>query len=253
MANRIFLEYTVIDSDVSRSGRNLTIDQQTTSTRANSTVTIEATLTQDITIQAESEFQSASEFVPSFLNEVLTLMRVVSSAGGSVGTGFADFMNKLDAPFWVKTPPVKIQTQLAFFTKTDSFKDVVEPVTQIVGLSILSRDPNNSNKFILPGINLRNMRNFSSDAIRSQVVSTKLLSLEIPGIIYLPVCMIRSAVPTFSSEVTESSNPLWATIDIAIEGVAPASTDMFVEAIDSKLKMQRQLNYSDAKTKSIFN
>mgnify|MGYP001178146075 CR=1 FL=1 len=242
MANKILLEYR-------------TINPNTSINRDTKTEIIEVSLTSDISIDAQSEWQHASEFVPDFFQRIISLTRVFSAASGSANVGWTDFLNKLDAPMWKNTSPVKVQVQLGFYTKTDSYKDVVKPVTEIVGLTILSKDPNNPDRYILPGINLQNFSRFSSNASAANATSRdmKLISLEIPGIIYLPVALVESAKPTFSKEVTESSYPLWATIDTSFMGVAPASTDMFLKAQENVLLGAYAAEIAENRIKSLIN
>jgi len=241
MANKIFIEYWSI--------KNAASDNKSEVELSSEKETIECSLTQDINIQAQSEFTRFGEVIPSFMSSVLDTMKVISSANGSIGTSLADLINKLDAPFWSGTPPVKVTTQLAFFTKTDSYKDVVKPTVDIVGLTILTRDPK-TNKFIIPGINLKNLSKFSSDARENLSSDSKLISMEIPGIVYLPICLIESAVPTFSNEITESSYPLWSIIDITFMGVTPANIDMFDSAKESQRRQNCEEKYGREKIKS---
>ena len=245
MANKIYLEYRSISSDA----------KGTTAQVLNSVAptVIEAPLISDVVIEANSEWMQLSSFVPAFVSNILNVMNAFSSAGGSVSQSFANFMNSLEMPMWKSTPPAKIQLQLGFFTKTDSLTDVFVPTVDLVGLSILSVDPDNNNKFILPGMNLKNMRKFTSSTGGSNISrKSKLVSFEIPGIIYLPLALVYTAIPTFSKELTESSFPLWSTIDVTIMGVQSGSTNMFTEAYSSTKRWENESNFYAKRIKSYF-
>lgn len=246
MSNKIYIEYKIANTTFDKTKK---IEAKSVS--FSNKKTLEIPMTSDITIEAQSEWSKMGDLVPDFFKKVLNIMGTATSLGGSASEGFVNMMNKLDMPMWQSSPPVKVSVQLGFFTKTDSFADVYDPVTEIVGLSILSRDPTNKNRFITPGINLANMNDFSTDSNTIKKKS-KLMSFEIPGVIYLPLAMVESARPTFSNEITESSYPLWATVDLNIIGAGPATTDMFTEAISSDLRMVKKIEYGFDKIKSIF-
>lgn len=244
MPNKVYLEYKVIERTNYKAGHGVTVQG---TPRLTDTRTFEISLTSDITIEAASEWSTLSGLLPDFLSKTLKLMTTFSSLGGGISKNFAELTNKLELPFWTGSPPAKVNVQLGFFTKTDAYIDVFEPVKEIVGLSILTRDPSDNSRFITPGINLRNFNEVGKDDKSKTTRTGKIVSFEIPGVIYLPYAIIESARPTFSNEVTESSYPLWATIELNIMGVGPASTDMFTEAENSPNKFNKVMDYAFGK------
>lgn len=250
MANKIYIEYKILNSTFDKAKKE---ESKQLSAFLSTKKTLEIPMTSDITIEAVSNWQAIGDFIPDFLNKTISLMTNLSAAGGGVSEGLVGLQNKLQVPMWQSSPPVKISVQLGFFTKTSAYNDVFDPVTELVGLSILSRDPDNDKRFITPGISLANLNDFSAKGGEKKISKkSKLISFEIPGVVYLPLAMVESARPTFSQEVTESSYPLWATVDLNIIGASPASTDMFTEAISSDLRMVKKIEYGFDKIKSIF-
>lgn len=232
MPNKIYIEYKILTG-------NVTVGTASLSNKK----TLEIPLTSDITVEATSEWSRLNDFIPDFLGKTLKLMNTVQSLGGGISEGFANLTNKLELPFWMSSPPVKINAQIGFFTKTDAYTDVVEPIKELLGLSILSRDPDDENRFLTPGINLKNFSQIGKKNESSIPAKSKLVSFEIPGVVYLPIAIIESARPTYSNEVTETSFPLWATLDLNIMGAVPANTDMFDEAIASSNRFIKESDY----------
>jgi len=71
-------------------------------------------------------------------------------------------------------------------------------------------------------------KEFNADfkALGKEANGPKLISVKIPGIIYLPVAMVLSAKPIFSRKRTVNNMPIWAELEIEISGVRPANSSM---------------------------
>lgn len=196
---------------------------------------IVTTLLDDATVEYKTEFSSYSELLPQ-ISDLLNLgTTIMASTGGSVSGGWLGITNLFDMPRWKKTEPVRIQLKLGFYTKTEAYEDVWRPTKQIINQTILTRD---GNQYNVPGLSLTTMKDFStSNAFSSgqkQQFSkkSKLISLEIPGIIYLPIAIVESAVPTYSKNNSLYGYPIWATLDMTAISCFPATSE-FLDAVES--------------------
>ena len=75
----------------------------------------------------------------------------------------------------------------------------------------------------------------------------KLVSLEIPGILYLELAVIERAIPTFSKQITDSSYPLWAIVETTFMGVFPADDTMFTDPSFIIRNKGRAINFQGKK------
>jgi len=167
------------------------------------------------------------------LSNIIHLVSTISSSAGSIGEGLLGLTNQLDAARWEKTDPIRLSVRLGFFTKDDSFANVVEPVQTLVGMSILTYDAQNK-RYATPGMNLKNMSDFTKQKGKSTegFLGSKFCSVVIPGIVYIPIAYIEKATPTFSRQVTERDMPLWATLELLLVGTFPALESDFTNSTD---------------------
>ncbi len=213
MANKIFLQY--MDTN----------QQETTSIFP---------LTEDPTLEVGSEFKSFSDDIPQ-ISSILALMQNLGTTGGEASQGITNLLTALDAPRWQKTNPVRITTKLLFYTEENPYDDVYKPMTDIMSLSILTVKGEGENaRIAIPGISLRNFSDFQligtqteSDVKKRFSEYSKIISIEIPGVIYLEKAIVEKAVPTYSKETTDSGFPLWGSLDMTMVSLAPAHTGMF--------------------------
>ncbi len=188
------------------------------------------------TIEVSSEFATFSDLAPS-MEGIIRQSANFSSASGTVSQGTLNLVNMFDVPRWQKTNPVRINTKLVMYTETDSKKDVYDKIIDLVNLNILSRTQESLNSgdkkftYETPGLSLKNMKASkisNGDDNKNIKKRSKLVSLKIPGIIYLPLAFISKAVPTFSKNITESGYSLWGSLDLEFQSLTPATSDMFI-------------------------
>jgi len=195
------------------------------------TSTFEAPLLDDVTIETNTQYSTLAELVPSTLMNIFTLMRNLGTLGGRGGAGIVNLQNRLDLPRWQKTDPPKVQMKLGFFTKENPEEDVLNPVIDLVGSSILTYE-RSTNSYILPGVSLATSVSGPTSGIGGRAANAKLISMEIPGLIYIPLGLVERAIPTWSKEITESAIPLWCQLDLTIMGLMPATTEIYTGARD---------------------
>jgi len=187
-------------------------------------------ITEDIGIEAISKFSSFSEVVPTFSDVIDQATSISAGAAGSVGAGLLESKNLFDIPRWKGTDPAKLIVKLFFENKTDPRADIFAPMTKLMGYNILTK--NQDNTYQVPGISLNSLESFRKTGLNSNTLAknSKLLSIAIPGVIYLPIAILERATPIISKEITESGFPLWGQLDCSFVGAFPATTEIFEEA-----------------------
>jgi hypothetical protein len=203
-------------------------------------------LIEDINIETASQFQTWGGLVPS-LDAGTDMVNNMAAAAGTIRNEFITFKNMFDLPRWTKTDPIKFTTKLSFYTKTDPKKDVFDKMKYIMSLSILTKNSNQT--FTVPGIGARNIGDMLSQGKDAEVNSlykaaqksenqygtaketfdykSKIISLEIPGVIYLNYAFITTCQPIISKQKTEKGYPLWGEMNITFSGLFPASDQIF--------------------------
>lgn len=205
-------------------------------------------LLEDVTLQFDSEFKSFADDLP-MINEIVDIVQNIATLPGTLSTGMMNLRNLFDAKRWKSTSPVILSVKLLFFTKDKPKEDVFDPIMKLCYYSILSYIKEGgvqTETMQLPGISLQNLSEYQQkkaaakegkeikeeeikQVTKSKGLSThknKLVSVEIPGVIYLDRAMITKATPTFSKEITESGYPLWGNLEITIESLVPANSRM---------------------------
>ena len=181
----------------------------------------------EIQINYETEFASLGEMVPS-INDMVNLAGNVLSLGGKAGTGMLNIKNMLSVPKWQWTKPPRVNVKLHFYTKNDPEKDVALNMQDLINLYIITKSKSGK-AFDVPGISLSSIKMGRESSQNKQDLSTqgKFCAIKIPGMIFMPVCMVTQAVPTFSNERTESGYPLWGILDIEFTSLFPATSDTY--------------------------
>lgn len=185
-------------------------------------------LMEDPVIEISSRFGSFNETFPKAGEFLDTATILSTSTSGGVGAGLLQTRNLFDIPRWQKTEPPKFVARLIFELKTSPTIDIVLPMSNLINYTILTLE---DGKYKVPGISLASMKAFQNQTGNSPLSeNSKLLSIGIPGVIYLPVAIVERAVPTYSKEITDNGYPLWGQLDLSITGVFPANSDMFEDA-----------------------
>ena len=199
-------------------------------------------MAEEISPKIETSFKSPREYFPSIFTEIESLMKLFSTGNGerSQSGNLSDF---LDVPLWDKTMPLTLDLKFQLFTETSPYNDVMRPAMGLSSLNMLSpmgAKNKDKAKFAVPGISFDSIKGaFKSEKsgisagddskvdIRRE---SKLITLEIPGVLYLNYAFIEKADPVFSNEVTASGFPLWCDLTLTVKSVRPANTNMFAYA-----------------------
>lgn len=227
-------------------------------------------LQEGFTIDAKSEFSTFGELLPGGITNLVNLAISYSSTGNTVGSGTVYMSNVMDLKRWTKTNPASINCTLKFYTKEDVVTDVWLPMNFFLSLGILSRieetskSGEKSGSFVTPAPSLGSCGQISralkgdsdnttkpkekkplSDFLSSSAkqagfgldfsgIKSKILSVLIPGVIYLPYCFVEEVTPTYSNQVVIADNgkeyPLWGEIVLRISGIYSAIDDMLDDA-----------------------
>ena len=216
---------------------------------------LDSPLQEDVAWDIQTTYQDVSDLFPSGFDDILTLFRKGAQISGNTSKPIEDIVNQ---PLWQKTEPLKISTNLMFYTKTDPIGDVMLPTLSLCALNVLTdlkketapvvvgTKPEYTTDYKIPGISFRDAKILRGKNTASSVVeqdsknykalfsrdsSSTVCSVLIPGIIFLPIALCIAGKPTFSKEVTKSILspdvfPLWAKVDVEIRSITPASLSM---------------------------
>lgn len=211
-------------------------------------------LLEDVQITLNNTYQPIGDLVAG-ISELVGLITTASTLlTGGMPQELAKANNILSFPRWTNTDPIKINTKLLFYTKTDSYKDVVYPMNFFIRLATISLDKDN--RIAVPGVALGEVLKDSTpktetiqkkpvkslnkkanaeaetnteteDRKKSFSSKSKLVSIYIPGIVYINKAFIETIAPTYSRQKTKSGYPLWGMIDIQFSGALPAMAENF--------------------------
>lgn len=213
-------------------------------------------LVEDVAITCNTSYFSASDLLGGVADLIVKGGNVLSAMSGTKGT--ASLQNILDARVYQGTEPVKFTVKLGLYPGVCGDKDegVFQNYLWLLNYTI----PHVQNgTYYVPGLSINNIKDVTSTknnannnkrtadisggkteksnkgAGGTEVKTTKnkLLSIEIPGIVYLDVGMIDSMATIFSKEVTINGDPLWAHAEINVSGVRSAIHSDFSEARSS--------------------
>jgi hypothetical protein len=204
-------------------------------------------LIEDVTFEVTSNFSSWGELAGP-LNTAAELGRRVTAGAGSIRSNVLKGLNLFDVPRWVGTDPIKFTTKLAFYTQEDPKADVFDKMAYMMSLSMLTK--NKDGTYTVPGVGARNIsemlgqggttgRSLYADVKTSGgptktipdetdfSYKSKIITLEIPGVIYLDYAYITTCTPMISKQKTESGYPLWGNLDVTFSGLYPANSKIF--------------------------
>lgn len=188
---------------------------------------IECPLLQDPAIELQSTYTSANDIFGSLSNIINTVSTISAGITGGIGKGLLNLSNTFNLPIWQKTEPVKLAVTLGFYTIDEPSYDVIDKVNTLISQAILSKDPLNEGRYIVPGMSLSALNQAKDKNVPR---TAKVCSVWIPGVIYIPLAYIETARPTYSKQIISSSfgrYPLWATVELQLIGLYPAVTDIF--------------------------
>lgn len=210
-----------------------------------------APLVEDLTLNIETSFKKPASLLPSSFQRITELMGLLKTSSGATSRS-PNILDVLDVPIWESTEPAKFDVKLQFFLDTNAYNDVVRPAIGLVALSMLSpRDLTQveQTSFLLPGINFSNLgkvlKGLDTKKTRSEQKTktlelewqspemAKIVSVEIPGVLYLPAAIIEKASITVSKDISESGFPIWSDVQLSITGLRSANTDMFVPGVNT--------------------
>lgn len=214
----------------------------------------------DIDIEAESQFETPESMIPwaGFLN---TLGNIQSKVGGTS----PEILNFMKVPTWQSTSPLQLNFQVNFYSMTDSTLDVLLPSLSLLSLTILKRVKleGGGESYQVPGVFMGNMGEAmkrikdlsqeggaaNTEATESSVRETaktlkdmsklgqgRFFAVRIENLITLKQCILESVKPKFSRQQTESGGPLWATVDLKIRSILPASSAELLNEFQNKSK-----------------
>ena len=210
-------------------------------------ITFSAICQEDINVQAMSQFSRISDLVPG-MNE---LVNMITTAKGAINSEISSAMgwvkNALDAPIWNKTEPVKLALDLNFFVQTSGYGDVWRPTMLLQSMCVLSKKRNGA--LATPGFNQRTIGKLEESVKESDVkklqknaaeadsksrdlslveksfpsdypVLSKLCSIYVPGIVYIPIAFIESIQVLWSKQLTDRGYPIWSKVNCQFTGAS---------------------------------
>ena len=195
---------------------------------------IDSPLQEDVTLDIQTNYTDTSDLFPSFITEALALYKKGTQISSKTSKSIEDLMSQ---PMWDKADPLKISTNLIFYTQTDPEKDVLEKALSLCALNVLSED---GGVYRIPGVNFSEAKTINTSqkgfgqgkdysALFSKNSKSTVCAVLIPGIIFLPVALCIASKPIFSKEVVLKNTfpfPLWCKIDIELRSVTPATLTM---------------------------
>ena len=217
---------------------------------------LEIPIMDDFSIEAKTEFKTFRELVP-LVDQITTILTTATTLGGTESKGTMKINSMLDAIRWGGSDPIRISTSLHFYLKDDPLKDVIKPMNLLLGLHLIKRSKDGKS-FNIPGVNTKNMskvlikdkakpkkeqtgrqirtanklakktKDDLAKKMENLTDSNSLISVLIPGVVYIDNAVMYSIEPTYSKQVTDNGYPLWATAQVQIVGVRPALLDDFI-------------------------
>jgi len=181
-------------------------------------------LQDDLKMEVGSDMSTFSDMFPGLESFVNTITSYSAALTGSQSEGMLDLANMFDVPRWQKTKPISFNLTLPFYTITNPIKDVYNPMKLIMSLTVLTKLQNGV--YSVPGLSAISIQQAKKknqkEGAHEFGKSAKLISVKIPGIIYMPYAIITKASPTYSKQLTKSGYPLWGTLEIDVQGLYPA-------------------------------
>lgn len=202
---------------------------------------------EDIDLNIKNSFGTGEDFLPRSAKGILDLAKSVQGLSGSRG-GVTSILNTFDMPVWTETEGFKVKLSATFYTDDNPLFNVIVPTYGIISICSLSpvfdKDTNRLVGIAVPGVNFGNLgialdkatdkdRETAAQENRNKVndPNVKLISLNIPGVIYLPSAYIPELRVTFSNQMTEYNIPLWTKLEMEVNGFRPANTFDLVQSL----------------------
>lgn len=196
----------------------------------------------DVQLEVSSNFSSFANDVPGIAS-IVGFITTLSATGGKASTGLTNMQTLLHAPRWESTEPLRVTLKLAFFSQFDAKTDVYDKIMKLTEYTVLKFD-RQTNRFSLPGISLAASKAWKTRTQQVQnnqlpqiAENARLVSVQVPGMFYIPLAMVEKAAPIFSKEKTMSGYPLWGMLDLTVRSTQPAHSEMFQDV--GSLKLQK--------------
>jgi hypothetical protein len=238
---------------------------------------------EEFSLNLESSFQSVEEMLPSGIGNAVRTATTIQRATGGVSAGFTNLFGfqvwektapiELNLEFMfntVKSGWLDVWAPMASLCGQAILSLDVKAGTETVdGQDILTFTE--SNTYRTPGVSTQNLGFFQRAKERQDKAkgdgaatsktggaakntppktenarqNTKVVSIEIPGLIFLETALIKSAKPTFSKEITESGAPLWGKLDLSIQSVTPANDNLIFQSAFEQIKKLKKKTVAD--------
>jgi hypothetical protein len=239
---------------------------------------------EEFSLNLESSFQSIEEMLPSSVQSLASTFSKLQRVTGGVNAGFTNLFGfqvwdktapvELNLEFMfntVKSGWLDVWAPMASLCGQAILSiDVTATTTQgDDGSEVLTFKE--ANTYRTPGVSLPNLGFFQRAKDRQDKAkgdgasksktngssknlpvdpnkpppNTKVVSIEIPGLVFLETALIKSAKPTFSKEITESGAPLWGKLDLSIQSVTPANDNLIFQSAFEQIKKLKKKTVAD--------
>lgn len=199
-------------------------------------------LTEDVTFDYQSEIGGMLDGVPglSKLTDLMSTVNSITATGGRTSKGNIAMEQFMSGPRWKSTNPVKFPVKILLYTQDDAYKDVWLRAKNLISMSILTYD-RDSKTYITPGLNINDIKGADPKKKGPERLTGNYISVEIPGMLYLPMAFIEKVTPNFSKEVCWSHEikknfPIWCEVELNITGVYPATTEFLDMVTDDSFR-----------------
>lgn len=219
---------------------------------------------EEFSLNLESSFQSVEEMLPASLGTAIRGANTIQRITGGANAGFTNLFGfqvwektapiELNLEFMfntVKSGWLDVWAPIVSLCGQAILSLDVKASTSGKGVSekLVFTE---SNTYRTPGVSTQNLGFFQrakerqkkatesgaakgktggaekNDELKPEAAAqnTKVVAIEIPGLIFLETALIKTAKPTFSKEITESGAPLWGKLDLTIQSVTPATDNI---------------------------
>lgn len=214
---------------------------------------VKVRLLEDPQFQFSSSYSRLEDMLPGILQFLSTANKLLGTASGQTASGLH---KTFDLQFWQRTEPLKLSIKLLLHNEYNPYgilptdnnegskHNVWNPLNELSSLAILSKLKDGSYK--LPGVNLSNM-GIIKDALDKGVSpdntakTSKIISFEIPGVVYLPVAIVENVSALVSKQKTDTGFPLWAELTLNILTLESANDSMFSPLASSNIEQAQKL------------
>lgn len=227
------------------------------------------------TILAESDLTSLrdSNALIGQLADAVSMAQTFNTFNqGEVSGAGASLSARLNAPIWKDgaTKALEIQLKLGFYSDIQSEKPIgintgsvaslisknnfaghwIHTLNRFISYSILSID-SATGATIAPGVSLKDLKKVKDEigtktgSVKVSLLpntprmdtTSKLISVLIPGIVWLKMAIVPRISVTYSKHITTLGYPLWAEVDATFVGVTPAFASSFEDGATAGKQM----------------